>query len=139
MGTRVMDKNVVETVVHMMESDALPGGSGLSAAVPGYRLAIKTGTAEKMGPSGKYDGGYINYTAGVAPASNPRVALVVMVNNPQAGRHFGGSVAGPIFGDIMGQVLNHMNIAPDALVPETPPTTVASSSKAVKLKEKGAL
>lgn len=139
MGTRVMDKSVVETVVHMMESDALPGGSGLSAAVPGYRLAIKTGTAEKMGPSGKYDGGYINYTAGVAPASNPRVALVVMVNNPQAGRHFGGSVAGPIFGDIMGQVLNHMNIAPDALVPETPPTTVASSSKAVKLKEKGAL
>ncbi len=139
LGTRVMDKNVVETVVHMMESDALPGGSGLSAAVPGYRLAIKTGTAEKMGPSGKYDGGYINYTAGVAPASNPRVALVVMVNNPQAGKHFGGSVAGPIFGEIMGQVLNHMNIAPDALVPETPPTTVASSSKAVKLKEKSAL
>ncbi len=139
LGTRVMDKNVVETVVHMMESDALPGGSGLSAAVPGYRLAIKTGTAEKMGPSGKYDGGYINYTAGVAPASNPRVALVVMVNNPQAGKHFGGSVAGPIFGEIMGQVLNHMNIAPDALVPETPPTTVASSSKAVKLKEKSAI
>ncbi|KAB7895939.1 peptidoglycan synthase [Rouxiella sp. S1S-2] len=138
LGTRVMDKNVVETVVHMMESDALPGGSGLSAAVPGYRLAIKTGTAEKMGPSGKYDGGYINYTAGVAPASNPRVALVVMVNNPQAGKHFGGSVAGPIFGEIMGQVLNHMNIAPDALVPETPPTTVVSTNKAVKLKEKGA-
>lgn len=138
LGTRVMDKGVVETVVHMMESDALPGGSGLSAAVPGYRLAIKTGTAEKMGPSGKYDGGYINYTAGVAPASNPRVALVVMVNNPQAGRHFGGSVAGPIFGEIMGQVLNHMNIPPDALVPETPPTTVVSVSKAVKLKEKGA-
>jgi cell division protein FtsI (penicillin-binding protein 3) len=64
---------------------------------------------------------------------------VVMVNNPQAGKHFGGSVAGPIFGEIMGQVLNHMNIAPDALVPETPPTTVASSSKAVKLKEKSAL
>ncbi len=138
LGTRVMDKNVVETVVHMMESDALPGGSGLSAAVPGYRLAIKTGTAEKMGPTGKYDGGYINYTAGVAPASNPRVALVVMVNNPQAGKHFGGSVAGPIFGEIMGQVLNHMNIAPDALIPETPPTTVVSVSKAVKLKEKGA-
>ncbi|NMP27288.1 peptidoglycan synthase [Rahnella sp. SAP-1] len=135
-GKRIMDKNVVETVVHMMESDALPGGSGLSAAVPGYRLAIKTGTAEKMGPSGKYDGGYINYTAGVAPASNPRVALVVMVNNPQAGKHFGGSVAGPVFGDIMGQVLNHMNIAPDALVPETVPPTIISSGKAVILAPK---
>ncbi|WKZ90661.1 penicillin-binding transpeptidase domain-containing protein [Chimaeribacter arupi] len=114
MGKQVMDPEIVKTVVHMMESDALPGGSGLSAAVPGYRLAIKTGTAEKMGKSGKYDGGYINYTAGVAPASNPRVALVVMVNNPKAGKHFGGSVAGPIFGQIMGQVMEHMNILPDA-------------------------
>ncbi|RDL26530.1 penicillin-binding transpeptidase domain-containing protein [Serratia fonticola] len=114
MGQQVMPAEVVKTVVHMMESDALPGGSGLSAAVPGYRLAIKTGTAEKMGPNGKYDGGYINYTAGVAPASDPQVALVVMVNNPKAGKHFGGSVAGPVFGKIMAQVLEHMNILPDA-------------------------
>jgi len=48
-GTRVADEDVVRSVVHMMESDALPGGSGVRAAVPGYRLAIKTGTAEKMG------------------------------------------------------------------------------------------
>lgn len=114
MGQQIMPPEVVKTVVHMMESDALPGGSGLSAAVPGYRLAIKTGTAEKMGPNGKYDGGYINYTAGVAPASDPQVALVVMVNNPKAGKHFGGSVAGPVFGKIMAQVLEHMNILPDA-------------------------
>lgn len=113
-GQQVMSPEVVKTVVHMMESDALPGGSGLSAAVPGYRLAIKTGTAEKMGPNGKYDGGYINYTAGVAPASDPQVALVVMVNNPKAGNHFGGAVAGPVFGKIMAQVLEHMNILPDA-------------------------
>lgn len=138
LGTRVMSQDVVQTVVHMMESDALPGGSGLSAAVPGYRLAIKTGTAEKMGASGKYDGGYINYTAGVAPASNPRVALVVMVNNPQAGKHFGGSVAGPIFGQIMGQVLNHMNIAPDALVPETPPNTVIKDGQKTNLVRRSA-
>ncbi|WP_370559820.1 peptidoglycan glycosyltransferase FtsI [Edwardsiella tarda] len=114
-GTRVIDEDIVRTVVHMMESDALPGGSGVAAAVPGYRLAIKTGTAEKMGSDGKYDGGYINYTAGVAPASNPRVALVVMINHPTAGKHFGGSVAGPVFGQIMGDVLRHMNIPPDAL------------------------
>lgn len=138
LGTRVMSQDVAQTVVHMMESDALPGGSGLSAAVPGYRLAIKTGTAEKMGASGKYDGGYINYTAGVAPASNPRVALVVMVNNPQAGKHFGGSVAGPIFGQIMGQVLNHMNIAPDALVPETPPNTVIKDGQKTNLVRRSA-
>lgn len=115
LGTRVADEDTVRTVVHMMESDALPGGSGVRAAVPGYRLAIKTGTAEKMGDSGKYDGGYINYTAGVAPASNPQVALVIMINHPTAGDHFGGSVAAPVFGNIIGPVLKHMNIAPDAL------------------------
>ncbi|MBK0003505.1 peptidoglycan synthase [Erwinia sp. S43] len=115
LGTRVADQDTVKTVVHMMESDALPGGSGVRAAVPGYRLAIKTGTAEKMGDSGKYDGGYINYTAGVAPASNPQVALVIMINHPTAGDHFGGSVAAPVFGNIIGPVLKHMNIAPDAL------------------------
>lgn len=115
MGTRVAPEDTVRSVVHMMESDALPGGSGVRAAVPGYRLAIKTGTAEKMGDSGKYDGGYINYTAGVAPASNPQVALVIMINHPTAGDHFGGSVAAPVFGNIIGAVLKHMNIAPDAL------------------------
>jgi len=114
-GTRVANADTVKAVIHMMESDALPGGSGVRAAVPGYRLAIKTGTAEKMGPEGKYDGGYINYTAGVAPASNPQVALVIMINHPTAGDHFGGSVAAPVFGNIIGPVLKHMNVAPDAL------------------------
>ena len=116
LGKRVADPNIVKSVVHMLESDVLPGGTGVKAAVPGYRLATKTGTAEKLGESGKYDGGYVNYTAGIAPVSHPEVALVVMVNNPTAGTHFGGSVAAPIFGNIMGSVLKNMNIAPDALI-----------------------
>ncbi|WP_455845563.1 penicillin-binding transpeptidase domain-containing protein [Pantoea agglomerans] len=115
LGKQVANPQVVQTVVHMLESDVLPGGTGVRAAVPGYRLATKTGTAEKMGTSGKYDGGYINYTAGIAPASHPEVALVVMINHPTAGDHFGGSVAAPIFGNIMGPVLKHMNVAPDAI------------------------
>ncbi|MFI4026575.1 penicillin-binding transpeptidase domain-containing protein, partial [Klebsiella pneumoniae] len=53
----------------------------------------------------KYDGGHITYTAGVAPASRPEVALVVVINNPKAGQHFGGSVAAPVFGQIIGPVL----------------------------------
>ncbi|MDT0175853.1 penicillin-binding transpeptidase domain-containing protein [Enterobacter sp. BRE11] len=115
LGRQVANPETVKEVVHMLESDVLPGGTGIKAAVPGYRLATKTGTAEKMGSSGKYDGGYINYTAGIAPASHPEVALVVMINHPTAGDHFGGSVAAPIFGNIMGPVLKHMNIAPDAI------------------------
>ncbi|MGK3115698.1 penicillin-binding transpeptidase domain-containing protein [Candidatus Pantoea formicae] len=119
-GTQVANPVTTEIVVHMMESDVLPGGSGLRANVPGYRLATKTGTAEKMGPTGKYDGGYVNYTAGVAPASHPEVALVVLINHPTAGDHFGGTVAAPTFGNIMGPVLKHMNIAPDAIYSKPP-------------------
>ena len=115
MGRQVANPETVKEVVHMLESDVLPGGTGLKATVPGYRLATKTGTAEKMGTSGKDDGGYVNYTAGLAPASHPEVALVVMINHPTAGDHFGGSVAAPVFGNIMGPVLKHMNIAPDAI------------------------
>lgn len=121
LGTQVADPQMVQTVVHMLESDVLPGGTGVKAAVPGYRLATKTGTAEKMGSSGKYDGGYVNYTAGIAPASHPEVALVVMINHPTAGDHFGGSVAAPVFGNIMGPVLKHMNIAPDAIYSKAVP------------------
>ena len=119
LGKQVANPETVKEVVHMLESDVLPGGTGVKAAVPGYRLATKTGTAEKMGSSGKYDGGYVNYTAGIAPASHPEVALVVMINHPTAGDHFGGSVAAPVFGNIMGPVLKHMNIAPDAIYSAT--------------------
>ncbi|MEH0832066.1 peptidoglycan glycosyltransferase FtsI [Pectobacterium cacticida] len=114
-GERVFPEALVRTVVHMMESVALPGGGGTKAAIKGYRIAIKTGTAKKVGPDGKYINKYIAYTAGVAPASNPRFALVVVINDPQAGKYYGGAVSAPIFGAIMGGVLRTMNVEPDAL------------------------
>ena len=73
-GERVFPESLVRTVVHMMESVALPGGGGVKAAIKGYRIAIKTGTAKKVGPDGRYINKYIAYTAGVAPASHPRFA-----------------------------------------------------------------
>ncbi|WP_445494534.1 peptidoglycan glycosyltransferase FtsI [Photorhabdus sp. SF281] len=114
-GTRVFPEPVMRTVVHMMESVALPGGGGTRAAIKGYRIAIKTGTAKKIGPDGKYVNRYIAYTAGVAPASNPRFALVVIINDPQAGKYYGGAISAPVFGAIMGGVLRIMNVEPDAL------------------------
>ena len=114
-GERVFPESIVRTVVHMMESVALPGGGGVKAAIKGYRIAIKTGTAKKVGPDGRYINKYIAYTAGVAPASNPRFALVVVINDPQAGKYYGGAVSAPVFGAIMGGVLRTMNIEPDAL------------------------
>ncbi|MBN0495502.1 peptidoglycan glycosyltransferase FtsI, partial [Pseudomonas aeruginosa] len=97
-------ESLVRTVVHMMESVALPGGGGVKAAIKGYRIAIKTGTAKKVGPDGRYINKYIAYTAGVAPASHPRFALVVVINDPQAGKYYGGAVSAPVFGAIMGGV-----------------------------------
>jgi len=114
-GERVFPENLVKTVMHMMESVALPGGGGVKAAIKGYRIAIKTGTAKKVGPDGRYVNKYIAYTAGVAPASRPRFALVVVINDPQAGKYYGGAVSAPVFGAIMGGVLRTMNIEPDAL------------------------
>ena len=100
-GQRVFDESLVKTVMHMMESVALPGGGGVKAAIKGYRIAIKTGTAKKVGPDGRYVNKYIAYTAGVAPASRPRFALVVVINDPQAGKYYGGAVSAPVFGAIM--------------------------------------
>ncbi|AWH88092.1 peptidoglycan glycosyltransferase FtsI [Limnobaculum parvum] len=114
-GKRIFPESTVRTVVHMMESVALPGGGGTKAAVKGYRIAIKTGTAKKVGPNGGYVNKYIAYTAGVAPASKPRYALVVVINDPRGGQYYGGAISAPVFGAIMGGVLRTMNIEPDGL------------------------
>ncbi|MCE0811331.1 peptidoglycan glycosyltransferase FtsI [Buttiauxella sp. W03-F01] len=114
-GQRVMSETITHQVEHMMESVALPGGGGIKAAVRGYRVAIKTGTAKKIGDDGKYIDKYIAYTAGVAPASNPRFALVVVINDPENGAYYGGAVSAPVFSQIMSDVLRLENIEPDGL------------------------
>ncbi|CRK85466.1 Peptidoglycan synthase FtsI [Candidatus Providencia siddallii] len=112
-GVRVFPESIIKNVIHMMESVALPGGGGSQAAIKGYRIAVKTGTTKKVGPNGFYVKKYIAYTAGVASASAPRYALVVLVNEPNAGKYYGGAVSAPIFGAIMKNVLRLMNIKPD--------------------------
>ncbi|THD52647.1 peptidoglycan glycosyltransferase FtsI [Enterobacteriaceae bacterium ML5] len=114
-GQRVFPESVVRTVVHMMESVALPGGGGAKGAIKGYRIAIKTGTLKKVGKHGKYVNKYISYTAGLAPVSQPRFSLVIIIDEPNAGKYYGGAVSAPIFGEIMSETLRVMNIKPDAL------------------------
>ncbi|WP_409529664.1 peptidoglycan glycosyltransferase FtsI [Superficieibacter sp.] len=119
MGKRVMPEEIVHQVEHMMESVALPGGGGTKAAVRDYRVAVKTGTAKKIGDDGKYVDKYVAYTAGVAPASHPRYALVVVINDPQNGRYYGGAVSAPVFSQIMGDVLRLENVMPDGMAPDS--------------------
>ncbi|VFP86998.1 Peptidoglycan D,D-transpeptidase FtsI [Candidatus Erwinia haradaeae] len=114
-GKRIFPDQTVRTVLHMMESVSLPGGCGIKAAVKDYRVAIKTGTVKKVGKNGKFINRYIAYTAGVAPASNPRFALVVVVNDPQSGQYYGGAVSAPVFSSIMTEVLHTMKVQPDAV------------------------
>lgn len=111
-GQRIVSEKTAKIVVGLMEAVAVSGG-GHKASVPGYSVAVKTGTAKKLGASGKYVNQYIAYTAGIAPASNPRYSLVVIIDNPKAGQYYGGSVSAPIFSRIMGGVLRTMNIKPD--------------------------
>ncbi|QWA09000.1 peptidoglycan glycosyltransferase FtsI [Sodalis ligni] len=127
-GQRVMEEGLVHEVKHMMESVALPGGGGIKAAVRGYRVAVKTGTAKKIGPDGQYIDKYIAYTAGIAPASRPRFALVVVINNPQGGKYYGGAVSAPVFSTIMSEVLRTMNVEPDALPEDNNRIVVASKT-----------
>jgi len=116
-GHQVMSPALVHQVEHMLESVALPGGGGIKAAVRDYRVAVKTGTAKKIGPDGKYVNKYIAYTAGVAPASRPQFALAVVINNPQNGDYYGGAVSAPVFSQIMGDVLRLENVLPDGIAP----------------------
>ncbi|WP_392566783.1 peptidoglycan glycosyltransferase FtsI [Utexia brackfieldae] len=118
-GTRVVQESIAKTVVQMMKTIAETGG-GIRAAVPGYSVAIKTGTAKKVGSSGKYINEYIAYTGGIAPATAPKYSLVVIIDNPKAGQYYGGSVSAPVFSRIMGGVLRTMNIEPDKPIENSP-------------------
>jgi cell division protein FtsI (penicillin-binding protein 3) len=113
-GQRVMPESLVKTVVHMMESVALPGGAGAKAAVKDYRIAVKTGTVKKVNSHGKYINQYIAYTAGIAPVHHPQFALVTVINHPQSGKYYGGAVSAPVFSKIMRGTLRTMQIKEDA-------------------------
>lgn len=113
-GERVLPEKTTREVVHMMESVAQKGEGGQQAMIDGYRVAVKTGTARKL-EKRQYVEKYLAYTAGLAPASNPRFALVVLINEPKAGKYYGGAVSAPLFSKIMGYTLKAKNIKPDNL------------------------
>lgn len=114
-GTRVVDSEVARTMTAMLEL-VVTDGTGKGAATPMYRVAGKTGTVLKN-VGGKYkDGVYQSAFAGFAPATNPRLAMVVLIDEPGAGDYYGGLVAGPVFSRVMGASLRILNVAPDKLV-----------------------
>jgi penicillin-binding protein 3 len=110
-GNRVFSEKITREVVNMMEKVAIKNGR---AMVEGYRVGIKTGTAKKL-ENGRYVNKYVAYTAGIAPITDPRYALVVLINDPKAGQYYGGAVSAPIFSNIMSYALRTNNVAPDGV------------------------
>lgn len=114
-GERVISKKTSETVREMMQRVVSAEGTGFDAQVPNYHVAGKTGTVHKFVAGGYAEDRYLSIFAGIAPASNPRLAMVVMLNEPRKGGYFGGQVAGPVFSKVMSGALRLLNIAPDNL------------------------
>ncbi|WP_312318426.1 penicillin-binding transpeptidase domain-containing protein [Stenotrophomonas sp.] len=111
-GKQIIDEKVAKEVVAMMETVVTQGGAK-GAAVLGYHVAGKTGTARKAGPGGYVPGHYNSLFAGVVPASNPRFATVIVINDPQAGKYYGGLVSAPVFHNVMEGALRLMDVPPD--------------------------
>ncbi len=111
---RVLPANVATTVLHMLESVVQKQGTGVRAAVAGYRVAGKTGTAYVASTNGYDKKRYASSFVGIAPVSNPRLIIAVVIHEPQQ-HHFGAIVAAPVFKSVMEQSLHLLNVPPDAL------------------------
>jgi cell division protein FtsI (penicillin-binding protein 3) len=109
---RVISEQAAHQVLHMMESVLQEGGSARKAAVPGYRVAGKTGTSRKAVANG-YGEEYVNIFAGIAPVSNPQLAVVILINEPKGDLYYAGDTAAPIFAKVMAGSLQMLNVAPD--------------------------
>jgi cell division protein FtsI (penicillin-binding protein 3) len=91
----------------------LPGGTAPKAQVIGYRVAGKTGTAHKLEGHG-YTNRYVSAFVGFAPASQPRLIVAVMIDEPSSGQYYGGDVAAPVFSTVMGAALRTLGVPTDA-------------------------
>lgn len=114
-GQRVISENTALQMRRMLETVVAPGGTAPQAQVPGYRVGGKTGTAYKI-EGGKYVKKYVSSFVGIAPMSDPRLIIAVMLDEPSAGSHFGGTVAGPVFANVTANALRALNVAPDSSV-----------------------
>jgi cell division protein FtsI (penicillin-binding protein 3) len=113
-GERALDQGAARTLVHLLEAVVAPDGGGKQATIPGYTVAGKTGTAWKATAGGYATDRYLAVFGGIAPASAPRLAAVVIIDEPGAGKYYGGDVAAPVFSGIVGGALRLLAVPPDA-------------------------
>ncbi|HYN53470.1 MAG TPA: penicillin-binding protein 2 [Methylotenera sp.] len=113
-GQQVFSAITANHVKDMLEMVVQPGGTALKAQVLGYRVAGKTGTAHKVGAAGYEADKYVASFVGMAPASNPRFIIAVMIDEPNNGAYYGGTVAAPVFSAVMSDALRMYAVPQDA-------------------------
>lgn len=116
-GVVAFQPETVKAVRAMLEGVTDDGGTGSLARVTGYRVGGKTGTVRKLGANGYSDEHYLSLFAGMAPMSDPRLVMVVLIDEPGGDQYYGGAVAAPVFGRVMDGALRLMDIAPDDIQP----------------------
>ena len=126
--TRAMPGAVAAQVLAMLEEVVEPGGTGRRARVAGYRVGGKTGTTRKAQAGGYSEDRYHSAFAGLAPMSDPRLSVVVVIDEPGGEEYYGAAVAAPVFSDIVEGSLRVLGIAPDD--PEMTPSPVISIAAA---------
>jgi cell division protein FtsI (penicillin-binding protein 3) len=114
-GEQVVSAGSTRALRRMMETVVSTEGTAPLAMVPGYRVAGKTGTVKKSVAGGYSKDKYLALFAGMVPVSAPRLVMVVMIDEPAAGKYYGGQVAAPVFSRVMAGAMRLLNIAPDAL------------------------
>ncbi len=113
---RVVSARTARELRKMLETVVGPEGTAPRAQVPGYRVGGKTGTAYKI-VGGKYVNKYVGSFVGFAPASDPRIIIAVMIDEPASGHsYYGGTVAAPVFASVAANALRALNVAPDSSV-----------------------
>lgn len=126
-GKQILSARTADTMSALLETVTQQGGTATRGQVPGYRMAGKTGTARKI-VNGRYvDDAHVAVFAGFGPVSDPRFIIAVSIDEPAAGKYYGGDVAAPVFGGIMAGALRQMAIPPDA---ETVPAAVPPPRRA---------
>lgn len=116
-GDQVVRADVAKNVVDMLKTVTAKGGTATRAQTDLYGVAGKTGTSHKVGKGGYEAGSYRSIFAGIAPADNPRIAVVVVVDDPKGREYYGGEVAAPVFSEVAAGSLRLLNVTPD-LLPE---------------------
>jgi cell division protein FtsI (penicillin-binding protein 3) len=128
-GEQVIAPDTAAAVRKMLEEVVRPGGTGTKAAIAGYRVAGKTGTAWKFAAGGYSEDKYISIFAGLAPASDPRLAAVVVIDEPSGELYYGSDVAAPVFADVMTESLRLLAVPPDALPARDPGSVIQAMSQ----------